>query len=55
MNPCNYDLFAKVEESLPGTWYNTRDGFIRVIGICGAPTKMDVLMVYDAFQTFGKR
>ena len=45
-------LFAKVREPLRGTRYNTRDELIRVIG---TSTKMDVLMVYNAFQTFGKR
>ena len=32
MSPCDYDLLAKVKEPLRGTWDNTRDEFIRVIG-----------------------
>ena len=31
MSPCDYDLFAKVKESLRGTRYNTRDELIRAI------------------------
>ena len=48
MSPCDYDLFAKVKESLEGP--NTTQG-----GQYGTSTKMDTLLVYDAFQTFGKR
>ena len=32
MSPCDYDLFAKVEEPLRGTWYSTRDELIRALG-----------------------
>ena len=32
MNPCDYDLFAKLKEPLQGTRYNTRDKLIRAIG-----------------------
>ena len=32
MSPCDYDLFAKVEESLRGTRYNTRDKLMHAIG-----------------------
>ena len=32
MRPWDYDLFAKVKESLWGTWYNTRDELIHTIG-----------------------
>ncbi|KAJ4432887.1 hypothetical protein ANN_21526 [Periplaneta americana] len=47
--------FTKVKEPLRGTRYNTRDEFIPVIGgQYETSTKMDALMVYDAFQTFGK-
>ncbi|KAJ4447911.1 hypothetical protein ANN_09920 [Periplaneta americana] len=54
-DPCDYDLFTKVKEPLRGTRYNTRYEFIRALGQSyGTSTKMDALMVYDAFQTFGK-
>ena len=56
MSPCNYDLFAKVKEPLRGIWYNTRDKLIHATGqSVWTSTKMNMLMVYDAFQTFGKR
>ena len=58
MRPCSYDLFAKVKEPLRGFRYNTRDELIRAVGRggqCETSTKMDTLMVYDAFKTFGKR
>ena len=56
MSPCDYDLFAKLKELLRGTQYNTRDQLIHAIGRqCGTSTKMDALMMYDAFQTLGKR
>ena len=32
LSPCDYDLFARVEEPLRGTRYNTKDELIRVIG-----------------------
>ncbi|KAJ4443292.1 hypothetical protein ANN_04960 [Periplaneta americana] len=55
-SPCDYDLFAKVKELLRGTQYNTRDELIRAIGrSIWNIKKMDALMVYDAFQTFGKK
>ena len=56
MSPCDYYLFAKVKEPLRETRHNTRDELIRTIGrSIRNSTKMDVLMVYDAFQTFGKK
>ncbi|KAJ4436367.1 hypothetical protein ANN_18999 [Periplaneta americana] len=56
MSPCDYNLFAKVKEPLRGTRYNTRDELIHTIGrSIRNITNMDALMVYDAFQTFGKR
>ena len=56
MNPCDYDLFAKMKEPLRGTRYNTRDEFIRAKGrSIRKSTKVDALIVYDAFQIFGKR
>ena len=56
MSLCDYELFAKVKEPLRGTRYNTRDELMTAIGAqYGKSTKMDSLMVYDAFQTFGKR
>ena len=55
MSPCDYDLFAKVKESLWGTKYSTRDELIRAIERpIRKLTKLDALMVYDAFQTFDK-
>ena len=55
-SPCDYDLFSKVKEPLRGTWNNTRYELIRAIGRSyGTTTKMDALMVYDAFQTLDKR
>ena len=32
MSPCDYDLFAKVKEPLPGTRYNTRDELLGATG-----------------------
>ena len=32
MSPCDYDLSTKLQESLRGTWYNTRDELVRAIG-----------------------
>ena len=55
MSPCDYDPFAKVKEPLPGTRYKTRDELIRAIGrSIRNINKMDVHMVYDAYQTFAK-
>ena len=52
-----FNLFAKVNEPLlRGTQYNTRDELIMLKeGQYRTSRNMDVLMVYDAFQTFGKR
>ena len=33
MNPCDYDLFAKVKEPLRETRHNTRYEFIHAIGL----------------------
>jgi hypothetical protein len=32
MSPCDYDVFAKMEEPLQGKRYSTRDAIIRAIG-----------------------
>ncbi|KAJ4438904.1 hypothetical protein ANN_14858 [Periplaneta americana] len=54
-DPCDYDLFTKMKEPLRGTRYNTRDELIRALGrSIRNINKDDALMVYDAFQTFGK-
>ena len=53
MCPCDYDLFANVKEPLWWNRYNTSEHAIE--GQYGTSTMMDALMVYDAFQTFGKR
>ena len=56
MSPCDYDLFAKVKEPLRGTRYNTRDELIHTIVQSSTEhqQKMDVLLMYDTYQTFGK-
>ena len=55
MSPSDYDLFAKVKEPLRGTG-TTLEMNLSMLqgGQHGTSTKMDVLMVYGAFQTFGK-
>ena len=52
-SPCNYELFPKVKEPLRGTWYNTWEKLICVIGL--SIHNINKLMVYSTFQTFGKR
>jgi hypothetical protein len=32
MSPCDYELFAKMNEPLRGTRYNTREEIIRAVG-----------------------
>jgi hypothetical protein len=32
MSPCDYDLFAKMKETLRGTRYNTREEIIHAVG-----------------------
>ena len=55
LSPCDYNLVAKVKESLRGTQNNSRDQLIHTIGrSIGKSTNMDMLMVYNTFQTFGK-
>ena len=56
MSTCDYDLFAKVKESLRGTRYNTRDERIRAIERSIRNINKDGRAgLYDAFKTFGKR
>ena len=56
MSPSDYDPFAKVKEPMRGTRYNSRDEHIRDIGR-SIPNinKNGRLLLYDAFQTLGKR
>ena len=56
MSPCDYDFFVKVKEPLLGTRYNTRDELsVLYDSQYTSSTKMDALMMYNTFQTFGKR
>ena len=56
LSPCDYNLFAKVKEPLRGFRYSTRDDLVPAIGRSfGTSTKMDALMVHEAFQIFGKK
>ncbi|KAJ4426542.1 hypothetical protein ANN_27356 [Periplaneta americana] len=56
MSPCDYDLFAKVKENCegPGAIPEMNLSVLKG-GQYGTSTKMDAVMVYNAFQTFGKR
>ena len=51
----DYNFFTKVKEPLWGTQYNARDELCYRADNTEHQTKIDVLMVYDIFQTFGKR
>ena len=55
MSSCDYNLFVRMKEPLWGTRYNTRDVFHAIRQSVLNIKKDGCTVVYDAFQTFGKR
>ena len=55
MSPCDYDLFARMKQPLRETRYSKKMNFSCCRAANKEPTKMDSLMVYEAFETHGKK